>query len=901
MKHIQRKELACALVQALGAGVVLSMAVTAAHAQAQKVEKIEVTGSNIKRIDTETAAPVQIITREEIERSGKTTITELLRSLPSNLTGGLNDLTGSNSFSSGASTISLRGLGSTATLVLLNGRRIAPFGLADPNFGQSAVVNLDSLPLDVVDRIEILKDGASAIYGSEAVAGVVNIILRKDYKGAQVAGSYGMNRGSEYKRWRASGTIGIGDLARDRYNVFVNAEHYDRDRVQITDVEGYVINPLLRNSGYATGRHFSSSYAGSYLNAVFDPVTLGTAIATGFRPAAQQPQCVPGAVRDAGGICRWDLVPRQQIEPESERDSFYSRGTIEFANGLAAFGELGYNRIKTTYTGNPQVYGDFGVWYDASRQRLVGLPEVLPVGHPNNPYPTPVLYRHRFVEVGNTDRLTETEATRGLAGVRGSFRNWDWESAILYSENKVEVTNFNHIRASVLRAGVLNGTYNFFNPTAGAITPDMLRVNTVDNAKSSFTIWDLKTSGELMQMASGPLAMAAGVEYRREERKANPDPLKTTGEIVGFGASFAEGSRNVTSLYGELSVPVLRNLEVQLAARTDRYSDYGNSTTPKIGAKWKVLPSLALRANYAEAFRAPSLTENSKSSVSAFTVVTDPKRCINGDELDCARTVAFLIEANPDVQPEEAKTYTAGLVWEPFANFSAALDMFDIRRKHEISILDTDTILANEDNPSPFYAGRVIRGTPAGDGLPGQLQAIKGPFSNNGETQVKGLDLDFLYIANVGEYGRLRNRVTATYYHSWKGNGVDGDPLIEFVGYRVPRTRAVASVEWQYRAWIVGLAGNYIRGYHVSSDPRIPCRTASLLGPSGICEVPARAWANVAVEYSGIKNLKIDLIVENIFDKQQPLDPLSRPFNYTYHSPLYRSVFATLGATYKFR
>jgi iron complex outermembrane recepter protein len=902
MKDIKRKKLANALVQALGAGVALSVVVTGAMAQqAQKVEKIEVTGSNIKRVDTETAAPVQIITREEIERTGKTTITELLRQLPQNLTGGLNDLTGSNSFSSGASTISLRGLGSTATLVLLNGRRIAPYGLADPNFGQSAVVNLDALPLDVVDRIEILKDGASAIYGSEAVAGVVNIILRKDYKGAQVGGYYSMNRDSEYKSWRANGTIGFGDLARDRYNVFFNAEHYERERVGLGQVEEYVVYPELRNSGYATGRHFSSSFAGSYLNAVFNPVTLGTAIATSFKPASQQPaNCNPGAIKDAGGICRFDLVPQTDLIPKSDRDSFYTRGSWEFANGMTLFGEGSYNKTKTSYTGNPQVYGDFGIWYSATQNRLVGLPEVLPVGNPSNPFTTPVLYRHRFVEVGNTDRLVDGEATRGLVGVRGTFRNWDWESALLYSENKTEVTNLNQIRASVLTAAVLNGTYNFLNPGAGSVTPAMLRVDSTDRAKSSFTIWDLKGSGELFQMAAGPLGVAAGVEYRKEEREANPDPLKQQGEIVGFGAASAQGDRNVWSIYGELSVPILRTLEMQLAARTDRYSDYGNSTTPKVGLKWKVLPTLAIRGNYAEAFRAPSLTENSKSSVSAFTAVTDPQRCLQGTEADCARTVAALIEANPSIQPEKAKTYTAGIVWEPMQDLSLAVDFFDIRRRHEINTLDIDLILANEGSNNPLYANRVIRGPSAGDGLPGQIQAISIPFFNNGETQVKGADVDFIYVASMGDMGRLRNRFNGTYLSSWKGNGEDGAPLTEFIGYRVPRVKAVASTEWQYRAWTTGLTVNYIRTYHVSSDPRVTCRQASLLGAAGVCEVPSRTWADLAVQWTGIKNLTLSAVIQNLFDKKAPLDPLSRPVNFTYHSPLYRSVYATVGATYKF-
>ena len=889
------------LAAALGTTTLLALAPTASMAQqAQKVEKIEVTGSNIKRVDTETAAPVQVLTREDIERSGQTTVSELLRNLPQNLAGGLNDLTGSNSFSAGASTISLRGLGSTATLVLLNGRRIAPYGLADPNFGQSAVVNLDSLPLDVIERIEILKDGASAIYGSEAIAGVVNIILRRDFKGAQAGGAFSMNKDSEYRTWRANGTIGFGDLARDRYNVFANAEHFHRDSTGLGAVEEYVVDPRLRASGYATGRHFSSSFAGSYLNATFNPVTLANATAISFRPAAVQPTCDPGAVRDANGICRFDLVPRTEVEPKSDRDSFFARGSYELANGLTVFGEGGYTTIKTTYLGNPQVYGDFGAWYDASRQTLVSLPEVLPVGHPNNPFTTPVLYRHRFVELGNGDRIVESDATRGVFGVKGSFGSWDWETALLYSGNKTEATNYNQVRASVLTAGILNGTYNFINPTAGTTTPDQIRVNPTDRAKSSFTILDVKGTGELMQLPGGALAMAAGLEYRHEQRTATPDPLEQVGDVVGFGASSANGSRNVTSLYGELSVPVLRTLEAQLAARTDRYSDYGNSTTPKVGVKWKVAPSIVLRGNYAEGFRAPSLVENSKANISAFTVVTDPRRCLVGTETDCARTVAALTEANPGIQPEKAKTYTLGIVWEPMQDLSAAVDAFEIHRRHEISRLDNDTILANELNPDPFLGGRVIRGTPAGDGLPGPIQAIRRSFFNGGESQVRGVDLDLSSVVRLGAFGRLRNRLNATYYASWKGNGADGDPLIETVGYRIPRVRLGAGSDWQYRDWSVGLTGNYVGRYHVSTDPRISCVQASLLGTAGVCDVPARAWADLSLQYTGIRNLRISLVLQNLFDKSPPLDPLERPFSYNYAGSLYRSVYATLGATYRF-
>ncbi|MBI3716581.1 MAG: TonB-dependent receptor plug domain-containing protein, partial [Betaproteobacteria bacterium] len=364
MTHSQMKNMTRAILGALGKGAAISLvAAPIAFAQTpaptpQKVEKIEVTGSNIKRVDEETSAPIQIINRADIEKSGKQTVAELLRQLPIVGGGGLNDLTSSNSFSSGVSTVSLRGLGSTATLVLLNGRRVAPVGLADPNFGQSAVVNLDTFPVSVIERIEILKDGASAIYGSEAVAGVINIILRKDYSGYEASGSYSANRDSEYKIFRVTATGGWGDLARDRYNTFVTYEHTKRYDSNLNDVGAFVVDPRLTASGYATARHYSSSFAGNYLNAVVAPSGIATAIS--FKPAAQQPaNCDPLAIKDASGICRFDLVPRTNFFPASTRDNVFWKGQYDFSANLTGFLEAGFNRTKTYFLGNPQVYGDF--------------------------------------------------------------------------------------------------------------------------------------------------------------------------------------------------------------------------------------------------------------------------------------------------------------------------------------------------------------------------------------------------------------------------------------------------------------------------------------------------------------------------------------------------------------
>ncbi len=901
-----RKPMVSILAKVGLASVLLQISIVNAQQAApvpptQKVERIEVTGSNIKRVDAETSAPIQIITSEDIKRSGKTTVVELLRSLPINQSGGLNDLTAQSSFSSGASSISLRGLGSTATLVLLNGRRIAPYGLSDPNFGQSAVVNLDALPLDVIDRVEILKDGASAIYGSEAVAGVVNIILRRDFIGAQIGGSYSINRDNEYQIKRVATTLGVGDLAQDRYNVFFNYERLERSVVKFLDVDNYLNRDILVNSAYATGRRFSSSYAGNYATAVFNPVTLAGATYTALRGSAGDCAARGERYRLVGTTCRFDLPAEQQIVPKSNRDNFFARGSMDFSANLSGFAEAGYNRTVTTYdAGSPEVYGDYGAWFSSTLGRTVSLPEVLPVGHPNNPFATPIGYRHRFSEIGNIGRKVTAEAARGVAGLKGTVANWDWESALLYSKSETEVQKYNAVRASVLRRGVLTGAYNFLNPTAGAIKPDDLRINPRDVATSSFTIFDLKGSTELMALQAGSLGLAVGAEYRKELRDARPDQATLDGEVVGAGAAAASGKRNVKSIFAELNVPIFKTLEAQIAARMDQYSDYGRSTTPKLGIKWKATPTLALRSSYAEGYRAPSLTEIAPSSVSAFTNVTDPKLCITGDELACTTGIGLLIQSNPNLKPETAKSFTAGFIWDITQSAAMTVDFWDIKRKNEISIFDLDKIIANEDSDLPFYKGRVVRGVAPTPGGIGQIQSISVPFDNLGGTKTRGLDIDLVLKNNLGEWGKLESRAAGTYTMSNKQSLSEGDPYIEYIGYRnVPRTRATIGTSWSYRDYVVGVTGNYIGGFRVAGEPAETCAQASLLGTAGVCKVGAQSTMAMNFQYSGIKNLTLGLVVRNILDKRPPLNPLARPVSFYWNE--FQSIYYTFSANYKFK
>jgi iron complex outermembrane recepter protein len=877
-----------------------------------KVEKIEVTGSNIKRVDAETASPIQIITAEEMRATGKQTITEILRILPSAAQGGLNDLTGANSFSSGASTVSLRGLGSASTLVLLNGRRIAPYGLADPNFGQSAAVNLDAIPFDAVERIEILKDGASAIYGSEAIAGVINIILRKDFKGGIVSLRGQTNLEGQYNTGNASASIGFGDLAKDRYNLFVNLEGFKREQVTFRESEEFLNrNEYSSSTRYRTGQRAFSSYA-PQLNifpfTFFDPSNLSGAFIASISPASGARSinaCPAGQQRAGESICRYDTFSDLETVPKSQRANVFARGTFDLSGTTSLFAEASFNQIKTTYVSAPQVAGDFGFWFASATNRVINMPEVLPPNHPNNPTGDFVGYRYRFSDVGKTGVEVKSDTARVVVGGRTTLGKWDLEAGAMYNQNDTDVTAVNQIRTSVLTNAILNGTYNFANPSAGSVRADQLRVNSKDTAKSSFGVVDFKASTEFGSLPGGPIGFAAGLEYRRENRVATPDVLKTTGEIVGYGAAGSDGDRNVFSAFAELRLPILKNLEVQLAGRTDRYSDYGRSSIPKIGAAWAVSPSFKLRGTYAEGFRAPSLTEITKSSVSAFTTVEDPILCIDGNQNQCFQNIGLLIEANPNVRPETAKSYSGGFVLDVAKDVSVSVDYYRIARKNEINILSLSEILNNETSNDPRYRGRVVRGAvPPGQPV-GDIQAIRTGFFNFGSTVTSGVDVDLRAAFSLGEWGRVNSNLVVSYTDKYIIQPEAGAAYVSLNGFRdFPRNRASWTNRWEKGNWNTFMIARYMSGFKTynSGDATAAATCGSNAAGSvylGYCRVSEQLTFDLGTEYRGFKNLVVSLTAQNVGNLRPSGDPLARPVNQEWFSAA--GTYFTLGARYTFR
>ena len=918
--HRKMKSLPFAVLSAISTGAALTFFVTAASAQtsapAQKIEKIEVTGSNIKRVDAETASPIQIITAEEIRRSGQTTVTQLLRELPSNAAGGLTELSGSGSFSAGAASASLRGLGSSGTLVLLNGRRIAPYGLADPNFGQAGAVNLNAIPIDAIERIEILKDGASAIYGSEAIAGVINIILRKDFKGLQLGATTAANKDNNFGNTTLTATFGIGDLAKDKFNVFGNVEVYRQKSVLTLSAIDYLIDPAIRNA-----------YGTLVVNSSFHPLLTYLSNATGGSVSSAGAACPAGSVvpniyngfnitgTASGTACVYDNTTRVEVVPKAERNSVFGRGTYELTANTQVFAEGSYVENKTYFKGFPQAIGSgTGATFNPSTGRLNLSPTLLPVGHPNNPYNRPTPFRGRLDAVGNQDNEVLSKTTRVVTGLTTVIGTFDVSAGILYNLTEQDTTNYNAIRYSALVAGITGGGFNFGTPEAGAIKPADLRVNAKDNAKSSFTIVDVKGSGEIGTLPGGAASVALGAEFRREDRTVTADPLKLVGGIFGRGVASADGSRDVSTVFGELVLPVVKNVEVQAAVRYDRYSDYGNSLTPKLAASWAVLPNFKLRTSFARGFRAPSLTEITKSTTSGFfNGVDDPRRCLRPTyTAGCAVSIPGLIVANPLVRPEKAETYTAGFVWEPTNESSISVDYFAISRRNEISFLSLTEILNNEGSSDPRYAGRIVRDptntNPSVPNDPGAILFVSTGFNNLGETRVKGVDIDARYRMNLADFGRLGFSLNATQYFEQRGSGVAGAPVISYSGFRnAPEFRAQFRTTWELGNFTSTGTMNYLSSFKPFSNPQnlSPAGLAAARdcgNPNGtyvgFCTVKEYITFDLGTEYRGFKNLRLSATVRNISNQKPSADPLARPFNTAWYTPT--GMNFVLGARYTF-
>jgi len=884
MKRIKRSALSTAILTVLGTGVAFTAATAQAQAQqAQKVEKIEVTGSNIRRVDTETVAPVEIITREQIQRSGQATVAEYLRTIPANLGSFSESFT--NSFASGASGVSLRGLGQKATLVLLNGRRVTGYGFAQ-NI-QDTFVDINAIPTAAVERIEILKDGASAVYGSDAIAGVINIILRKDYRGVEVTGQYGWGDGNDY---RVDITGGMGDLARDKYNIFGTVDFYHRDLVQLSDTD-FGKSRDYRN--VAGGRNTQSLTAGgtwrqltstgaltNNFRAITDCTKYGGFVVTGPQ-AVELGLLAPTSAQAlaTNTFCGYDINNQITAIPKTDRVGFLGRATREFSPNLTGYLELALSRVKNYQTFTDPFFNTTALQQTAAGLKPFSYTANFAPGASGNPFSTNARITGNMQDFGVRDQQTTSDTYRILAGATYAVRSWDFDSAVGWSRNKVDQDNFNRLSLSGTSAIlgipttpqppvplVTSTALNLDRPSlTSEDTRNRMRIDVKRDATSELSFADTKGSTEIGQLPGGPIGLALGAEIRHEKLSDRPDAAAQAGDVLGQGITATEGSRNSYAGFAELSLPITRQLEANVAGRYDHYSDYGSSSVPKIGLKFKPADSLLLRANWGKGFRAPTLPEISPSVATFFVQVNDPVT-------NTAPQISGVFAGNPSLQPEKSESSTLGFIFEPNNQLSIGANYFEIDWKNLVTT-DSFQSLVNAGDPS-----RVIR-----DPVTNNIVTVFNNYYNAGDTRVRGFDFEARYRQAIA-LGRLTGRANFTYIGDWIQDGTqyagtNGGPNT------IPRLRGYIAMDWDWQAVSATVQWNYTRGYQqqllaasffTPQDPRFQNQTY----PD---TVPSYKTFDLFASYDVTKNLKIFGSVVNVTNEKPPFDPgFSSTFNYDF-------------------
>jgi iron complex outermembrane receptor protein len=961
MTIIKTHKLRDAIAVALAVGAAALVASGAVFAQettttgdqgdTKTLDKIVVTGSNIPRTNTETASPVQVITKQEIDRTGKTTVAEYLQTITADGAGSIPKSFG-NGFAGGGAGVSLRGLGAGSTLILLNGRRMAPFGLADD--GQKVFTDLSTIPLEAVERIDVLKDGASAIYGSDAIAGVINIILRKDFTGVVVKGSYGTSGDSDGNQRKGSITAGFGNLDEDGYNFFFSLEGSKTDGIKVSDRANrkWIGTGDIRPWGYDVGAAVGNGFlSGNITPGAPDPDTgvLGAGNAASMpNGAIQDPDTLqyiglPGCSQfsgvtpqDPNGGCLWDAAALyRDLSPKEQYVNFFSRGTFVINDNAEIYSEFSYSKKSTVFNNTPS--GVSGSWgYPGGPVNASSGPGavVLGVGHPDNPYDVPVRLRYSAFDVGPRVVSNDNQFMRFLVGVKGTVGEWDYDTAYLHSETDLVNKRTGFLRYSRVQTVLSDpdSPVGYWNIGAGAegnsqALYDYISPTISANGGTKLDIVDAKASRPLMDLAGGSLGLAMGVEFRRQTVELTPQTYTDVGDIIGLGYSAYGGKEEVGSAYVEMEAPVLKSLELSGALRIDSYKGGDTATTPKFGIKWTPADWIALRATYAEGFRAPNPAEAGTGGLAAFSNAQDPIRCPDDSpapgatQADCQpQSIAVITSANPDLSPEKSKSYTIGLVLDPTPSTSLTLDAFEIKRTDEILGGDpAGAIAANGDN--------VLRNDNDLPGIPhsGTILAVSSGYINANSTTVRGFDFDARQRFDMGDAGKLTLDLQWTRINSFLRDldatfNPDGSQLApaeqrEYAGTHgncdvtncigTPKDRVNFGATWDINSLSLSSVVNY-RGEMDNTPWRGQgCASAFADGseaPSG-CELKSFYTIDLSGNWRIGDAWEIFGSVANVTDRIAPLDPLT--YGAANFNPLDFSGaigrYYTLGVKYTFQ
>ena len=931
---VKLKKLAQVISLICIAGPVITQTATAQIAteprKPQSVERVIITGSSIKRVENEGALPIQIISREDIDRQGITSAEQLIATLSSNgngmdnLASNSDVVAGQERGNNGASAANLRGQGSASTLILLNGRRMAAHGL------NGGIVDLNSIPFSAVQRVEVLKDGASAIYGTDAIGGVINFILRKDFTGVSLEASTDQTQAGGGDKLRVGLLAGMGDLAKDGYNVMVALGHTD-NKILRGDQRDFV-NTFQPDRGLSVdtrGTPFATVFPLASANAaVVRTILSSRATPTGpisnllspIQPGSTlringgiNPLDLPGGAGcnsiDGMGVydevlwatpaakfaCAWDTGRAAALQQPIKTDSVVARATFNVGTNILSAEFTGSKADSAKSFSNAQissstnatsplfnlVYPSTGSSYNAVFNAIVA---VFPTIEENRGQG--IAYRWRCIECGRRELTTTSETARLLLSAEGTIGTWDYRAGISQATSETRSTAgsgyyYDDAFFPLLRSGLLNPFLlpgQSQTPAAlAALEAASARGLTIYGGKFTLNQFDASASGAIYKLPAGDVMAAIGTDIRQEKWKFQGDQRNLANRRTSFLLPFDDVNalsgvkRDIKAVYAEVQVPVIKELDVTVAGRSDDYTGFGNTFNPKVSFRYVPADEVLVRGSYSTGFRVPTFNQLfngiTDSPTSGATIV-DPARCptklvstIPGCEAINPNTLSG---GKPDLGPEKSKQYSVGFVLAPTREFSANIDWWHIKKTGTIQAFGIATLIANHE----LFPQNFIRNAA------GNLAFIDIRPVNAGETSTKGVDLGAkLNGPLLG--GKYSATIDGSYLIEKKSRLLTSSPfgpseIATFTrsGDLGLRWKHAASFTYTQGDWSGSLYQLFSSGYKDAVLPGVA--NGSVVPPNWNPSVDSYTTYHASVTYTGVKNLSLTAGIRNLFDQDPP-------------------------------
>ena len=862
---LKRTKLCTSLMIAFGSG----MAVIPAFAQ-ESLERVEVTGSAIKRIDAETSVPITIIKVDDLKKAGVTSVEQIMQSVSaSQSTQGTSQNVGAST--GGVSTADLRGIGANKTLVLLNGRRIAN------NAFDSAAPDLNMIPFAALERVEILRDGASSLYGSDAVGGVINFITRRDYTGFNFTAEAQKPQHAGGKDYSGSFGFGTGDLAKDKFNFngFFNYEHQEH------------VGGLDRN--------FNARVPGGLSPTPF-PANYFQGGASGNPAAASPGGCTSfaGLISDGGTGCQLATASFVDYIPTIDRMSLLLKGTVQVTDSMQAGLEYFYSNSQNQNQIAPVPYGGLIV----NRTRPDGSLNPFYPGNGNftpnivlDPAYTsttgaskgglPGFVNVKFRDLPNGPRADNPKDSqqRLVASLEGNAAGWDYQAAATYNTNRIDDYISGYSDGPTITAAFLNGVLNPFGPQTAAgdaLLASAARNGLLQTAKGTVEGFDAHASHDLGDWfhAGRPAAIAIGAEasHQHYDDHANAGFAALVQSSTGVDpGTLNAGSRNIYAGYAEVNIPIIKSLDITGSARYDKYSDFGSTTNPKVSFRFQPVQQVLVRGSYSTGFRAPTLFEiNAGQAYTNTSQLDDPVNCPGGvlrpgagQAISCNAQFEALTGGNKALKPEKSKNASLGIVVEPVADLSFGVDYWWINIKQTIGTIPDTTIFGTYPQfASAFHY--LPDGTLATDGSecpsPVTCGYVDLRTQNLGKTLTSGLDLSANYRLRAGAIGTFTFAANSTYVKKYVYQDYTNGPYNQNVNVfsgigPIFRWQDNMGVNWSLGDFGVGVVGHYKSGY-TDQDPSNHVASYTTFDAFG-------TWA-------ATKTVSLTIGVKNAFDREPP-------------------------------